>query len=66
MTKHGAMLCARNSSRACCLGRSLHALRDRMQDWAEMLDVSIRVRQCTANTFHLEVCPLFVCVVLCV
>ena len=34
--------------------RSLHALRDRMQDWDELLDASIRGKQCSANTIHLE------------
>ena len=37
-----------------CLVDSLHALRDRMQDWDELLDASIRGKQCSANTIHLE------------
>ena len=34
---------------------SMHEVRDRMQDWAELLDASIRGQQCSANTIHLEV-----------
>jgi hypothetical protein len=37
-----------------CLVDSLHDLRDRMQDWDELLDASIRGKQCSANTIHLE------------
>jgi Ca2+-binding EF-hand superfamily protein len=37
-----------------CLVSSLRALRNCMQDWDELLDASIRGRQCSANTIHLE------------
>jgi hypothetical protein len=33
---------------------SNYGIRDRMQDWDELLDASIRGRQCSANTIHLQ------------
>jgi hypothetical protein len=37
-----------------CLVGSLREMRNRMQDWDELLDASIRGKQCSANTIHLE------------
>ena len=33
---------------------SNHDIRDRMQDWDELLEASIRGKQCSANTIHLQ------------
>jgi hypothetical protein len=37
-----------------CLVGSCYGIRDRLQDWDEMLEASIRGRQSSANTIHLQ------------
>ena len=50
--RHGAKLLA--VLLVDCVAGGLRELRNRMQDWDELLDASIRGKQCSANTIHLE------------